>query len=492
MAIAALPRFRTQAFIDGRFIDAASGETFETENPATGEVIARVAAGGVEDIDRAVKAARRAFDDGRWSNQSPAERKRTLLRLADLVEANAEELATLDSLEAGKPISDNRGGDLPESVRTIRWFAEAADKVFDAVAPTGPDALGLIVREPVGVVGAVVPWNFPLLMAIWKIAPALAAGNTMVVKPSRLTSLSAIRLAELAAEAGLPQGVLNVVPGPGGTAGQALGRHMDVDKVTFTGSTEVGRQFLNYAAESNLKEVTLELGGKSPQLVLADARDLDLDVVAERVLFAAFMNQGQNCSCGSRLIVDRSVQEALVERLVEHLPEWIVGDPLQPDTKIGPMIERPHLDKVMGYIERGRAEGARVVVGGERVLEESGGHFVAPTIFDDATNSMTIAREEIFGPVLTTIPFDSEDDAIRLANETSYGLAASVYTKDLDTAFRVARALRVGVVGVNNYSEGDVFTPFGGFKQSGFGGRDKGLEALEQYTEKKTIWVTLG
>jgi gamma-glutamyl-gamma-aminobutyraldehyde dehydrogenase len=492
VAIAALPTFRTQAFIDGRFVPASSGETFETENPATGEAITRVAAGGAEDIDRAVAAARRAFEDGRWSKLAPADRKQTLLRLADRIEANAEELATLDSLEAGKPITDNRTGDLPETVRTFRWFAEAADKVFDAVAPTGPDALGLIVREPVGVVGAVVPWNYPLLMATWKIAPALAAGNTMIVKPSRLTSLSAIRLAELAAEAGLPDGVLNVVPGLGGTAGQALGRHMDVDKVTFTGSTEIGRQFLSYAAESNLKEVTLELGGKSPQLVLADARALDLDVVAERILFAALVNQGENCSCGSRLIVARAVHDDLVERLLEHLPEWIVGDPMSPDTKIGPMIERSHLDKVLGYIERGRAEGARVVVGGGRVLETSGGHFVAPTIFDDATNSMTIAREEIFGPVLTTIPFESEDEAIRLANETSYGLAASVYTKDLDTAFRVARALRVGVVGVNNYSEGDVFTPFGGFKQSGFGGRDKGLEALEQYTEKKTIWITLG
>jgi gamma-glutamyl-gamma-aminobutyraldehyde dehydrogenase len=492
VAIAALPRFRTQAFIDGRFVDAASGESFETENPATGEVLTHVAAGGAEDVDRAVRAARAAFEDGRWSKLAPGDRKAILLRLADRVEANAEELATLDSLEAGKPITDNRTGDLPETIRTFRWFAEAADKIFDAVAPTGPDALGLIVREPVGVVGAVVPWNYPLLMATWKIAPALAAGNTMVVKPSRLTSLSAIRLAELAAEAGVPDGVLNVVPGLGGTAGQALGRHMDVDKVTFTGSTEIGRQFLTYAAESNLKEVTLELGGKSPQLVLADARALDLDVVAERILFAALVNQGENCSCGSRLIVDRALHDDLVERLLKHLPEWVVGDPMAPETKIGPMIERSHLDKVLGYIERGRAEGARVVVGGGRVLEGSGGHFVAPTIFDDATNSMTIAREEIFGPVLTTIPFSSEAEAIKLANETSYGLAASVYTKDLDTAFRVARALRVGVVGVNNYSEGDVFTPFGGFKQSGFGGRDKGLEALEQYTEKKTIWITLG
>ncbi|HSL98362.1 MAG TPA: aldehyde dehydrogenase, partial [Candidatus Deferrimicrobiaceae bacterium] len=433
-----------------------------------------------------------AFDDGRWSGLAPTDRKAILLRLADRIEASADELATLDALEAGKPITDCKTGDLPEALRTYRWFAEAADKLFDAVAPTGPDALGLVVREPVGVVGAIVPWNFPLLMATWKIAPALAAGNAMIVKPSRLSSLSVLRLAELAAEAGLPDGVLNVVPGPGGTAGQALGRHMDVDKVTFTGSTEIGRQFLVYAAESNLKEVTLELGGKSPQLVLADARNLDLDVVAERVLFAALMNQGENCSCGSRLIVDRSVHEELVERLLARLPEWVVGDPLSPDTKIGPMVERPHLDKVLGYIERGRAEGARVVVGGGRILEETGGYFVAPTIFDDAANTMTIAREEIFGPVLTTIPFDSEADAIRLANETSYGLAASVYTKDLDTAFRVSRALRAGVVGVNAYSEGDVFTPFGGYKQSGFGGRDKGLEAFDQYTEKKTIWITLG
>jgi len=339
------------------------------------------------------------------------------------------------------------------------------------------------------VVGAVVPWNFPLLMATWKAAPALAAGNSLIIKPARLTSLSAIRMAELAAEAGLPDGVLNVVPGAGSKAGQALGRHMDVDMVTFTGSTETGRQFLHYSVESNLKEVALEMGGKSPQVVLGSAPDLD--AVAEQVLFAGLMNMGENCSCGSRLIVERSVHDDLVERLVARLPEWTVGDPQDPETKLGPMIERPHLDKVLGYIETGRAEGARVVAGGGRTLEETGGYFVAPTILDGVANTMTVAREEIFGPVISTIPVDSEEEAIALANQTSYGLAASVYTTDLDTAIRVARSLRAGTVGVNAYSEGDITTPFGGYKESGFGGRDKGLEALEQYTEKKTIWFSL-
>ena len=489
MVVAANPAFRTKAFIDGEFRDATSGETFVTENPATGQPLANVASGGAADVDTAVRAARAAFDDGCWSRRSPADRKTVLLRFADLLEANLEELATIEALDAGKPITDCREVDLPDTIKTIRWYAEAIDKIFDAVAPTGPEALGLIVREPIGVVGAVVPWNFPILMAAWKIAPALASGNSMVVKPSRLSSLSAIRMAELATEAGVPDGVLNVVPGPGGSAGAALGRHMDVDKVTFTGSTEVGRLFLQYSAESNLKEVTLECGGKSPAVVLASPPDMD--VVVEQVLFGALMNMGENCSQGSRLIVHRSVQDELVERLAEGLKAWPVGDPMDPTTRVGPMIEKPHLEKVMGYIERGRAEGARVVSGGSRVREDSGGYFVEPTIFEGVRNDMTIAREEIFGPVLSTIPFESEEEGIRLANETSYGLAAAVYTKDLDAAFRVSRALRAGTVGVNAYSEGDITTPFGGYKQSGFGGRDKGLEALEQYTEKKTIWIAL-
>ena len=489
MVIAAKPTFRTDAFIDGAFRSALSGARFTTENPATGQPLAQVAAGDAADIDLAVRAARRAFEDGRWSRRSPADRKEVLLRFADLLEANLEELAMLDSLEAGKPITDCREVDVPDAINTFRWFAEAIDKVFDAVAPTGPEALGLIVREPVGVVGAVVPWNFPLLMATWKVAPALAAGNSVIVKPARLTSLSAIRMAEMAAEAGLPPGVLNVVPGSGDLAGQALGRHMDVDMVTFTGSTEVGRSFLKYSAESNLKEIALECGGKSPQVVLASAPDLDF--VAEQVLVAGLMNMGENCSCGSRLIVDRSVHDALLERLVAGTAAWTVGDPQDPATRLGPMIERPHLDKVLSYIATGRDEGARVVTGGGRTLEETGGYFVAPTILDDVRNTMTVAREEIFGPVISTIPVDGEAEAIALANETSYGLAASVYTTELDTAIRVARALRAGTVGVNAYSEGDVTTPFGGYKESGFGGRDKGLESFEQYTQKKTIWFNL-
>ncbi|MEX1168996.1 MAG: aldehyde dehydrogenase [Chloroflexota bacterium] len=489
MAIAAKPTFRTDAFIDGAFRPAQSGARFKTENPATGQPLAEVAAGDAADIDLAVLAARRAFDDGRWSRRSPADRKRVLLRFADLIEANQDELAMLDSLEAGKPITDCRDVDVPDAINTYRWFAEAIDKVFDAVAPTGPEALGLIVREPVGVVGAVVPWNFPLLMATWKVAPALAAGNSVIVKPAELTSLSTIRMAEIAAEAGIPNGVLNVVPGLGETAGQALGRHMDVDMVTFTGSTEVGRYFLKYSAESNLKEITLECGGKSPQVVLANPPDLDY--VAEQVLVAGLMNMGENCSCGSRLIVDRSVHDALLDRLVAGMAAWPVGDPLDPATRLGPMIERPHLEKVLSYIATGRDEGARVVVGGGRTLEETGGYFVAPTILDDVRNTMTVAREEIFGPVISTIPVDGEEEAVALANQTSYGLAASVYTTDLDTAIRVARSLRAGTVGVNAYSEGDISTPFGGYKESGFGGRDKGLEAFEQYTQKKTIWFTL-
>ena len=488
MAVAP-PTFRTDAFIDGTFRPAASGARFATENPATGRQLAEVAAGDIEDIDIAVRAARRAFDAGVWSKCSPTERKQVLLRFAGLLEANLEELAQLEALDAGKPITDCREVDIPETVRTFRWYAEALDKVFDAVAPTGNDALGLIIREPIGVVGAVLPWNFPLMMAAWKAAPALASGNSLIIKPAELTSLSTLRMAELAAEAGIPDGVLSVVPGLGETAGQALGRHMDVDALSFTGSTEVGRMFLRYSSESNLKEIVLECGGKSPQVIMANPPDLDY--VADQVLFAGFMNMGENCTCGSRLIVHRSVRDELIDKLVSKTADWPVGDPLDPATRIGPMIERPHLDKVLGYIEAGRAEGARVVVGGGRTLESSGGHFVEPTVFDDVSNSMKIAREEIFGPVISTIPFDTEEEAIAIANETSYGLAASLYTTDLDTAFRLARSIKAGTVSVNSYSEGDITTPFGGFKQSGFGGRDKGLEAFDQYTQKKTVWLTL-
>jgi gamma-glutamyl-gamma-aminobutyraldehyde dehydrogenase len=479
---------RTQAFIDGDFVDAASGKTYEVENPANGLRLAEVAECDVEDVERAVAAARRAAPG--WAATPPAERKRILLKFADLIDAHADELARIETLDVGKPISDSRSLDIPDSAATIRWHAEATDKLYDQVAPTGPGAVGMVVREPLGVVGAIVPWNYPLQMAAWKLGPILATGNAVVMKPAQVTSLSLLRTAELGAEAGLPEGVLNVVTGPGPVIGTAIARHRGIDGVAFTGSTEVGRTVLSASAETNLKRVSLELGGKSPQIVMADARDLD--AIAERVASAIFWNMGENCSAGSRLLVDRRVKGALLDRLVPIAErDWIVGDPLDEATRIGPMITRVHMEKVLGYIHAGRAEGAEAIVGGGRVREDSGGYFIAPTIFDRATNDMRIAREEIFGPVLSVIEFDGEDEAIRLANDTDYGLAASLYTENVRTAHRMARAIKAGVVGVNTYSEGDLTTPFGGFRQSGFGGHDKSVHAHDQYTELKTIWIDM-
>jgi gamma-glutamyl-gamma-aminobutyraldehyde dehydrogenase len=482
-------KFRTQAFIDGRFVNAQDGKTFTTENPATGQPLAQVAACDIPDIDRAVKAARRAFEAGTWSRMKPADRKKVLLKYADLLEANASELALLDTLEAGKPIGDCATMDIPDTILCIRWHAEAIDKLYHHVSPTGPENLALVLREPVGVVGCVIPWNFPAQMAAWKIGPALAAGNSVVLKPAELTSLSAIRMAELAAAAGVPSGVFNVVPGLGETAGQAIGRHPDVDMVAFTGSTEVGRYFLKYAAESNLKRIILECGGKSPQIVFADAPDLD--IVANNAVGAAFWNMGENCSCGSRLIVHKRIKDDLVARITRLAKTWKVGDPLDPQNRLGAMIEKPHLEKVLGYIEAGKAEGAKLALGGRRILEKTGGYFVEATIFDEVSNGMKIAREEIFGPVLSVIPFSTEEEAVAKANDTNYGLAASLYTHDLNRAHRVARAIRAGTVSVNCFSEGDITTPFGGFKESGFAGRDKSIWAHEQYTELKTIWMQL-
>jgi gamma-glutamyl-gamma-aminobutyraldehyde dehydrogenase len=488
---AAVPRlkFRTQAFIDGTFTPAQSGKTFTTENPATGKPLAQIAACDAPDVDRAVKAARKSFESGVWSRQKPADRKKVLLKFADVLEANAGELALLDTLEAGKPIADCATMDIPDTIACIRWHAEATDKIYDRVSPTGPENLALVLREPLGVVGCVVPWNFPAQMVAWKIGPALAAGNSVVLKPAELTSLSALRMAELAAGAGVPAGVFNVVPGFGETAGQAIGRHPDVNLVAFTGSTEVGRYFLKYSAESNLKRILLECGGKSPQVVFADAPELE--VVANHAVSAAFWNMGENCSCGSRLIVHQSIKDELVARVARLAKTWKVGDPLDPQNRLGAMIEKPHLEKVLGYIAAGQAEGAKLVMGGNRILQETGGYFVEVTMFDVATHAMKIAREEIFGPVLSVISFSTEEEAVALANDTNYGLAASLYTQDLNRAHRVARALRAGTVSVNCFSEGDLTTPFGGFKESGFGGRDKSLWAHEQYTELKTIWMQL-
>ncbi len=480
---------RTQLFIGGRFRDAAGGARFETVNPATGRPLAEVARGGPEDVDAAVAAARAAADDGRWSRLSPGDRKRILVHWADLIEADGRQIGLIETLDAGKPISDTVGLDVPETAGCIRWHAEAADKLYGQVAPSPEGTVATITREPCGVVAAVIPWNYPAQMAAWKLGPALATGNTVVIKPASTTSLSLLRIAELGAEAGLPDGVLNVVTGPGDVVGEALGRHPDVDCLAFTGSTEVGRRFLHYSADTNLKRVLLELGGKSPQVVFPDVTDLA--AVAENVAIAIFWNMGENCSAGSRLIVHRSLKDALLEAVKAELRDWPVGDPLDPATRIGAMINRGHMETVLGYIEAGRREGARVVTGGGRILEETGGFFIPPTVFDNVRNDMTIAREEIFGPVLSVIEFDTEAEAVALANDTPYGLAASLYTGDINIAHRVARDLRAGVVGVNAYSEGDMTTPFGGFKLSGFGGHDKSVHAHDQYTETKTIWIQL-
>lgn len=479
----------TNAMIGGRPTEAASGRTFATLNPATGEELAQIADCDSTDVDRAVAAARKAFE-GPWSRMSQGDRKRLMLRFATLVEAHATELATIETLEGGKPIDDTANIDLVESIDVIRWHAEAADKVNDLLTPSGPGVVSMVVREPLGVVGVVLPWNFPLLMAAWKLGPILATGNTCVLKPAEQTSITTLRLAELATEAGIPDGVINVVPGFGPAVGEPLGRHMDVDAVAFTGSTDTGRRFLHYSADSNLKEVVLECGGKNPFVVMADADNLDS--IADHASTSIFWNGGQNCSSNSRLIVHNTVKDELLALIVEKARDWPVGDPLDPATRIGAMIESEHLDKVLDNISAANDEGANCVLGGRRTLEASGGFFVEPTIFTDVDPSMRIAKEEVFGPVLSVIGFDQPEDGLRIANDTAYGLAASVFTSDLRTAHLAARAIKAGTVSVNSYAEGDVATPFGGFGLSGFGGRDKSLHAHEQYTQLKTIWIDLG
>lgn len=478
-----------RALIAGARCNAASNETFDTLNPSTGKALAAIAKCDAKDVDRAVAAAREAFESGIWSKAAPSHRKAVLQRLAQLIDDNAEELALLEALEAGKPISECMGLDIPESAACIRWHAEATDKRYDALSPSGASVVSMITREPIGVVGAVLPWNFPALMLAWKIGPALSVGNSVIVKPAEQTSLSTLRIADLALEAGVPSGVLSVVTGLGESAGQAIGCHADIDLVAFTGSTETGKRFLRYSADTNLKRVVLECGGKNPQVVLPDVANLD--AVAEQAVAAAFWNMGENCSAGSRIIVHASHKEALLQKMQAVLEGWKTGDPLDPDVKLGSLIEEAHYRKVLGHIEKARAEGARVVCGGQATLAESGGWFVEPTIIDQVTPEMSIARDEVFGPVVCFIEYADVDEAVRIANDTCYGLAASLWTDNVNHAHKVAARIRAGTVTVNCFGEGDLTTPFGGFGQSGFGGRDKSIYAHDQYCELKTTWLKL-
>jgi acyl-CoA reductase-like NAD-dependent aldehyde dehydrogenase len=487
-ARAAALKINGDAFIDGRYQPAVLGERFDCLSPIDGRLLARVAACDTADADLAVTAARRAFEQRVWAGQTPGERKRVLQRFADLLLEHRDELALLETLDMGKPIADSMTVDIPATARCIAWYAEAIDKVYDEVAPTGEDALALITRQPVGVVAAIVPWNFPLIMAAWKIGPALAAGNSLILKPSEKSPLSAIRIAELASAAGIPDGVFNVLPGYGHTVGKALALHMDVDCVAFTGSTRTGKLMLQYSGQSNMKRVWLECGGKSPNIILADCPDLDR--AAASAASAIFFNQGEMCSAGSRLIVEAGVRDAVLEKILAAARGFEPGDPLDPATRLGAIVDETQLNTVLRYIESGRSEGGQVLTGGRQALTESKGYYVEPTVFGDVRPEMRIAREEIFGPVLAAMTVADAEEAVRVGNSVIYGLAAAVWTRDITRAHRMARALRSGLVYVNCYDADDITVPFGGVKQSGTG-RDKSLHAFDKYTELKTTWIDL-
>ncbi len=477
-----------RAFINGKRVNAIDGSTFECFSPIDGRKLVDVASSKAADIDAAVIAARAAFNDHRWAGLSPRERKQTMIRFADLLLANKEELALLETLDMGKPIAASLSVDINSAANSLRWFGEAIDKVYDEIAPTAENTLAMITREPIGVVGAIVPWNYPILMACWKIAPALVTGNSLVLKPSEKSPLTALRLGDLALEAGIPAGVLNVVPGFGPDAGTPLAMHMDVDCIAFTGSTGVGKKIQIMAGQSNLKRAWCELGGKSPNIVFADCKDMDKAAAAS--VGSIFYNQGESCNAPSRLLVERSIKDEFVKKLLKHLPEYQPGDPLDANTSMGAMVDCGQMENVLKYISSGKTQGANLVSGGERVMNETGGFYISPAVFVDVTNNMTIASEEIFGPVLSIITFDTQEEAIAIANDTNYGLAAAVWTQDITRAHMVARALRAGTVHVNSYDDDDITVPFGGYKQSG-NGRDKSLHALEKYTELKTTWIKL-
>jgi gamma-glutamyl-gamma-aminobutyraldehyde dehydrogenase len=481
-------RLPDHALIDGRAVAALSGETFDNTTSRDGSVLNRIAACGAHEIDHAVISARAAFNDGRWRHQGPRPMKTVLRNLALLMEAHAEELALLESLDTGKPIHDALNVDIPLSIGTTHWYAEALDKVYGEVGAAPPGRLSYAVHEPLGVIGAIVPWNFPLHMAMWKVAPALAMGNSVVLKPAEQSSLTALRMAELALEAGLPPGILNVVPGLGVTAGNALARHMDVDMIAFTGSGTVGRQLMIASGESNLKRVSLELGGKSPQIVFADCPDLD--AAADAACWGVFYNQGEVCTAASRLLVQDEIYNAFMDKVLERAKAIVVGDPLDPATRFGAMISQRQMQTALRYIDTAKAEGGALALGGSQVRAETGGYYVEPTIFTGLSPNDTLAREEVFGPVLGVIRFKDEAEAVAIANDTVYGLAAGLWTSDISRGHRVASAVHAGLVWVNGWDACDITMPFGGFKQSGFG-RDRSLHALHKYADLKSISITL-
>ncbi|MGO4684034.1 aldehyde dehydrogenase [Hyphomicrobium sp. 2TAF46] len=486
-AVAHSMRIPGEAVIDGKLVASVSGETFDNVTPRNGRILNRVARGGVADIDAAVKSARRTFDEGSWRKLHYREKKKKLLKLAELIERDIETVAVLESLDVGKPISNALGGDIPNAVRTLRYYAEAIDKIYGEVGPEAPDRFSYAVHEPLGVIGAIVPWNFPLHMAMWKVAPALAMGNSVVLKPAEQSPLTALKLGELALEAGLPPGALNVVPGFGGEAGKALALHNDVDMIAFTGSGAVGKLLMQYSGQSNLKRVSLELGGKSPHIIFADCPDLDRAVT--EAAWGIFYNSGQVCTAGSRLLVQESIADDFLDRLITVARKIIAGDPLEPTTTSGAMVSEEQMKTALRYIETAKQEGGALALGGNRTRADSGGFYVEPTVFDQVKPENTLAREEVFGPVLAVVRFKEPDDAIRIANDTNYGLAAGLWTKDISLAHRAAREIRAGLVWVNGWDSCDITMPFGGFKQSGFG-RDRSLHALHKYADLKSVSIT--